>query len=136
MISIDPLRPYLWLIKAGVVALFASLLVFGGCQWQGKRDQAKILKLETAVAERNTALNAAAASLRGASEAIKAVNAQAEANVLAAMEQARRGSDAAAAARRDAEKTAGRVESLERQLAKERTTCTDGHARICGIPLR
>jgi hypothetical protein len=136
MINFDPLRPYLWLIKAGAALLLASTLVFGGCQWQGSRDRERISKLEDGIAERNTALKAAAASLQGAGDAIRTVNAQAEANVLAAMEQARRGSDAAAAARRDAKKTADRVASLERELEREKTTCTEGRARICGVPLR
>jgi chromosome segregation ATPase len=132
VIAVDPWQA----AKLAGVGLIASLLIFGGCQWQGKLDRAEIKGLETAIAERNTALRAAAASLTGASNAIRAVNAQAEANVLAAMEQARRGSAAAAEARRDAERTAERVESLERKLQQERSTCTEGQARICGVPLR
>lgn len=133
---VAPLQPYLWAIRLAGYALAASLLVFGGCQWQGKLDRAEINGLETQVAERNTALRAAAASLKGAGDAILAVNAQAEANVLAAMDQSRRANAAAAAARDDAKATAGRVASLEAKLAKERTTCTAGQAKICGVELR
>lgn len=119
---------------AGLLVL--SLFTFGGCRWQASRDADKLAAKDVQIEAKDTALKAAADALRGAGEAIRKVNAQAEANVLAAMEQARRGSEAAAAARRDAEKTAGRVASLERQLEKEKTTCPEGRARVCGVPLR
>lgn len=132
MIAVDP-RMF---IKPLIGLLALSLATFGGCRWQASRDADKLEAKDAKIAAKDEALMAAAASLRGSADALRKVNAQAEANVLAAMEQARRGADAAAAARRDAEKTAGKVASLERELHKEKTTCTEGRARICGIPLR
>lgn len=132
----DPIRPYLSLVKLGLLVALLGASMLGGCRWQASRDADKLAAKDAVIAERNAALQAAADALRGAGAAIRTVNAQAEANVLAAMEQARRGADAAAAARRDAEKTAGRVASLERELEREKTTCTEGRARICGVPLR
>lgn len=132
MIAVDPIQA----VKAGVFLLAGSLLVFGGCQWQRGVDEDKIEALQTAVAEKRVALDAAAKALKGASEAILAVNAQADANIAAAKAAAHQATQAATQARRDRIATAQRVESLERQLEKERTSCKEGQARVCGTPLR
>lgn len=38
MISLDPIRQYIYLVKPIGYAVIASVLVFGGCRWQAKLD--------------------------------------------------------------------------------------------------
>lgn len=76
MISLDPIRPYLDLIKVGAVLLCATMLFMGGCnhgagKWRGKYDEE--VSAHIATKDRH------AATLRYLADQAKAVAAKAKA---------------------------------------------------------
>lgn len=109
MIGLDALKPYMMLLKIGGLALAVALLVGGGCHWQAKRDATKIEKMQTK-------LDNAAASLRAAGSAIRAVNIEADRSIKAARSAAAANAKAAEAARRDAAESERRMLAIDREV--------------------
>lgn len=70
-INLDPLKPYVGLIKLLGVLVVASVVFVGGCRY-GENKSAGV------IAEKNVALGMASAELRSAADALRAVNAEAK----------------------------------------------------------
>ena len=74
--------------------------------------------------------------LRNAGAALRDLSARARAEQARAAEQQARGAHAAAQAAEAARASRARANALDAELQRERRTCTEGEARICGLPLR
>lgn len=96
-ISLDPIRPYLGVIKAGLVAALLAAVFAKGCSVGQNMSDAKHSK---AIAAKDLALNGAAASLRGAAKVLRDVDAETERLLKAEAEAKEREHDAAAVAKK------------------------------------
>ena len=140
--ALDPIRPYLWLAKwLGLAAIVAVLFVSGcnhGTKKQAERDEARI-------ARKDEALRNAATALRGAGDAIEAINTEAQRRIREAEETAGRALEAGKVA--DAAKIEAMAESerfaadLER-AKKRKPACAELAASLidleatCGLSVR
>lgn len=116
-ISFDPIRPYLGLLKAGLVAAVLAGVFVKGCSYGTERTAEKHAAL---LAKKDQALRGAAASLRGAAQVLRDVDAEA-ARLLKAQDEARqREAEASAiAAKAQAELVASAAE-FRKALANAR----------------
>ncbi len=103
---------------------------------QAKADAALIAKADKRAGDAATALRAAAVRLAEDARLFREIDAETAANAAAANRAVGEAQKQAQAAARDAAQTQKRMAGLEKQLAGERDTCTDGRKPICGIPLR
>lgn len=108
MLSLDPIRPYLDLLKVGAALAIATVLFVSGCN-HGKRNQAAddLAEMDGLRHE----LLVASTALRGAADALNVVNSETKAVETAAAVQAKQ-AEAAVAAAKD------RAKDLRAQLAK------------------
>ena len=118
MLSIDPLRPYLWAVKAGAILVLLAVVFVSGCNHgkdrQAGKDQQRIDNLAQA---RDRAQADADENLRAASacgQLLSDIN-----------DQTQRQIDEAANAKREAEQAASRAEAAalagqRRAVAAER----------------
>lgn len=109
MALLDPLAPYLGLIKIGIVVALVAGAFLGGCHKQRQIDQAKLQKAATALREASAALSASAVALNEA-------DALARAAMHAAEVQAKLAEAAVEGAERDAEVYADQLADIEREL--------------------
>lgn len=114
---LDPVRPYLALIKAlGIVVVIAAVFT-GGCRY-GKASEAEAHA--AAIAKKNAALTAASAELHTAANILRRVNAEAQRRKAEA-ERLRLATDAATRAADDAKKRLEeRTRAYDEQLKRAR----------------
>jgi outer membrane murein-binding lipoprotein Lpp len=122
MSILDPLAPYLGLIRIGLYAAIVAGAFLGGCS-HGKSAQreADRARLDKAAAD----LRAAGAALEASAAALYEVDALTRAAKHAADVQAKRAREEVAAAQRDAEEYQDQLASIERELeqAKRDPAC-------------
>ena len=103
MINVDPLRPYLWLIKAGAIVL-AILVVFGlgwnrgADRWQGKFD-GEVAAHKATKSEHARVIRDLADKTKAVAAKAKAAGEQAKADRKAADQRFKEATDEAAKAR-------------------------------------
>lgn len=113
MFSLDPLRPYLWVLKAGAALAIASTLFVQGCS-HGKREQAAEDRAELDAKDHD--LLVASNALRGAADALYVVSNQTREAEAAAQAQAAAAADAVKAAKARAKTLQQRLASAEDEL--------------------
>ncbi len=118
MSILDPLAPYVGLLKVAGVALIFCVSVFGGCRWQASHDAGKL-------ATKDAAMAVYAADIAALSNALNEVNAAADQAKRDAAAQAAYAVQAVRQADRDREaydkKLEGVTDALER--AKREPVC-------------
>lgn len=107
MLSLDPIRPYLDLIKVGAALAIASALFVGGCN-HGKRNQAAEDLTEMDGLRHN--LLVASTALRQAADVLHVISAETKAAEAAAEERAQQAAQAV-------DRAKARAKSLQAQLA-------------------
>ena len=132
----DALKPYLLLIKLGLLGVIVLTAFIGGCHAQANRDAGKVSKAQAALRDSAAALVDARDSLRAAADAFDDISAQTRANADAAEKQIARGEAQAKQAQADKVAADARVAALEGQLRAERSGCVDAGRRVCGVPLQ
>lgn len=116
-IIFDPIKPYLTLIKAGLVAVVVLATFIGGCNY-GEALSAEDL------ADKDREISAASAELASARDALAKVNAEAERRKAEA-EQAAKDAEAARVAALNAEKAMReRQVAFDKQLERARRNPT------------
>lgn len=118
MLSLDPIRPYLWLIKAGAALAIASTLFVQGCN-HGKREQAAADQAE--VDDLSHQLLVASAALRGAADALNVVSDETKRAEAAAQAQAAAAAEAVKAAQHRAKTFERELAGAERELERAKT---------------
>lgn len=104
MLSLDPLRPYIWALKAGAAVLVLSVVLVSGCNFGEDRQAAKDQgRIDNLVRSRDSAQAEAAENLRAANacgQLLSDIN-----------DQTQRSIDDAARAKAAAEQAASRAEA-------------------------
>lgn len=113
MISLDPIRPYLWLLKAGAALAITSALFVSGCN-HGKREQAADDQAQ--MDDLSHQLLVASTALRGAADALNVVSAETKAAEAAASAQAKQAAEAVAAAKSRAKTMRAQLDQAETDL--------------------
>lgn len=116
-ISFDPIRPYLGLLKAGLVVAVLVGVFAKGCSYGTERTTEKHAEL---MAKKDQALRGAAASLRGAAQVLREVDAEAERLLKAQAEAKEREADAAAIAAQAQAELAKSAAEFKKALANAR----------------
>ena len=113
----------------GILAVAMSLGYKRGVKAEAKRVAPVIEQLTAA----NDSLTL---RVREVEAAMREANAKAQQEVAKAREQQAAGAQAVAEAQAAKQRLQGRMSTLERQLQAERAGCSEGEARVCGVPLR
>lgn len=120
-INIDPIRPYLWLIKLSGVLLLAAFAFTKGCSYgegTSAAEHAKaIAKKNAVIAAKDLALNDAAASLRGAAGILRNVEAESQRRITEAAEAKKAAAAAGAAAARAEQRLEASFDRFAKALA-------------------
>lgn len=111
--NLDPLRPYLGLLRVGGWLLLASVLLFGGCSW-GRSIEREAKTAEIAAKDRK--IGELTALVNGAGSALDAVNRQAAQDEAAAEEKMREADFAKERALMDAEDLRRKLVKTEAEL--------------------
>ena len=121
-------------IAAGVLVLAILAVAMSAGHKMGVKAEAKRV---APVIEQLTAANESLElRVREVEAAMREANARAQQEVAKAREQQAAGAQAVAEAQATRQRLQGRMSALERELDAERAGCTEGEARICGVPLR
>lgn len=129
----NPLKPYLNGI-IGLVLVAVLLSVFAWGRGTGRKAQAKDDAVKIAAITK--AYDIARAGLANAGIALREVSAKTHEEAAKAKQQQAQGAVAVAEAKAVTQGMRGRVSTLERDLRRERSTCTEAEMQICGVPLK
>lgn len=129
----NPIKQYLNAI-IGVVAVALLITVFAYGRSTGRKAQAADDKVQ--LDKMTEAYDIARTGLANAGVALREVSAKAHEEAAKAKEQQAQGVVAVEQAKAATKDMRGRVSKLERDLKHERSTCTEGEAKICGLELR
>ena len=127
------MNPYKHLAMLAVLAAVV-LAIFGCGRSSGRKAEAADHAPKHAALQR--AYDTAHTGLLNAGAALRSVSARTREEAARAAQQQAQGAQAVAQAQEAARASRARASALERELDRERTTCTEGEARICGLPLR
>lgn len=123
-ISLDPVRPYLGLIKAGLVAALLAGVFVKGCSYGVEREAGAHAKAiagkDQVIARKDRALSGAAESLRGAARVLREVDAEAQRLLDAEKAAKKREADAAKVAARAQADLARRIDGFAKALEHAR----------------
>lgn len=118
MLSLDPIRQYLWALKALAAAAIASTLFVQGCN-HGKREQAA--DDQAVLDEKNHDLLVASTALRDAGTALRRVSAATRAAEIAAEAQALLSAAEVTKAQARARVLDQELDQVERELERAKT---------------
>ena len=127
------MNPYKHLAMLAVL-IAAVLSIFAWGRSSGRRAEAADHAPKHAELKR--AYDLAHTGLLNAGAALRTVSARTREEAARAAQQQAQGAQAAAEAAEAARAAKARVGALETELKRERATCTQAEARICGVPLR
>lgn len=130
MIALAPYRT----IAAGVLALVVLAVAGGIGHKMGVKAEAK--RVAPVIEQLTAANDSLTLRVREVEAAMREANAKAQQEVAKAREQQAAGAQAVAEAQAAKQRLQGRMGTLERQLQAERAGCSEGEARVCGVPLR
>lgn len=131
--SLNPIKQYLSaIIGVVMVALLISVFAYG--RSTGRKAQAVDDKVQ--LDKMTQAYDIARTGLANAGVALREVSAKAHEEAAKAKQQQAQGIVAVTEAKQAAQDMKGRVSKLEHDLHRERTTCSEGEAKICGLELR
>lgn len=127
------LAPYRMIALAVLVLGIIAVLLSAGHKMGVKAEAKRVAP----VIERLTAANESLElRVREVEAAMREANARAQQEIAKAREQQAAGAQAVAEAQAAKQRMQGRMSTLERQLQAERAGCSEGEARVCGVPLR
>lgn len=118
---LDPLRPYLAIIRIALYAVFIAVLFIGGCNHGKKKSEAKVAKLTEQV---QACESANAANM----DAISALTAANEAYARQSAEQAKEVAKAQKAVKTAQERAEKQIKAIEKDLANARKNNQDWSA--------
>ena len=123
-------------IKAFVLLLLSSLLVFGGCRWQRRLDAGDIASEKAKAEAMRNNLREAGKALNDAAIAFRKIDAQAKQQADESTRRQAEADNAAAAARKDADTFRRKLAELQSQTVRDANACPQARMTICGSPLR
>lgn len=125
--------PYLLGAK---IALVLAILAVPTCAVYKAGDKHGIKSQQPKIEALTKANGILTTGLSNAGIALREVSAKAREEAAKAKEQQAAGAVAVTEAKQATQDMRGRVSKLERDLKRERSTCSEAEARVCGIPLR
>lgn len=118
MSILDPLAPYIGLIKILVLAVLVGAAFIGGCRAQKGADRDRLDKAAADLRAASVELGKAHLALDASAKALREVDRQAKAAQAAAERLAKVAAEAVEGAERDAEAYADQLADVERELAR------------------
>lgn len=127
------LAPYRMIALAVLVLGIIAVLLSAGHKMGVKAEAKRVAPVIEQLTAANESLEL---RVREVEAAMREANAMAQQEIAKAREQQAAGAQAVAEAQAAKQRMQGRMSTLERQLQAERAGCSEGEARVCGVPLR
>lgn len=127
------LAPYRMIALAVLVLGIIAVLLSAGHKMGVKAEAKRVAPVIEQLTAANESLEL---RVREVEAAMREANARAQQEIAKAREQQAAGAQAVAEAQAAKQRMQGRMSTLERQLQEERAGCSEGEARVCGVPLR
>lgn len=127
------LAPYRMIALAVLVLGIIAVLLSAGHKMGVKAEAKRVAPVIEQLTAANESLEL---RVREVEAAMREANARAQQEIAKAREQQAAGAQAVAEAQAAKQRMQGRMSTLERQLQAERAGCSEGEARVCGVPLR
>lgn len=127
------LAPYRMIALAVLVLGIIAVLLSAGHKMGVKAEAKRVAPVIEQLTAANESLKL---RVREVEAAMREANARAQQEIAKAREQQAAGAQAVAEAQAAKQRMQGRMSTLERQLQAERAGCSEGEARVCGVPLR
>lgn len=127
------LAPYRMIALAVLVLGIIAVLLSAGHKMGVKAEAKRVAPVIEQLTAANESLKL---RVREVEAAMREANAMAQQEIAKAREQQAAGAQAVAEAQAAKRRLQGRMSTLERQLQAERAGCSEGEARVCGVPLR
>lgn len=125
--------PYRMIALAVLVLGIIAVLLSAGHKMGVKAEAKRVAPVIEQLTAANESLEL---RVREVEAAMREANARAQQEIAKAREQQAAGAQAVAEAQAAKQRMQGRMSTLERQLQAERAGCSEGEARVCGVPLR
>lgn len=125
--------PYRMIALAVLVLGIIAVLLSAGHKMGVKAEAKRVAPVIEQLKRANESLKL---RVREVEAAMREANARAQQEIAKAREQQAAGAQAVAEAQAAKRRLQGRMSTLERQLQAERAGCSEGEARVCGVPLR